>query len=170
MFIMRVLQLLFLLIYRCDPAARHMASYLTGCIHLACPFCWEPSHSARMNQRLSSVPNLFSKQFYAPAHIKLFFTSYLPDFIMYKPLFLETALYLCAPIAFFCSNMPPKPILATHNLRFHNLSSVTLNITSCRSLHPCSSSCMNLFWTKLKDWRLIHHHQMGSCCSERLAK
>ena len=95
------------------------------CIHLTCHFCWEPSHSTPINQRLTSVPNLFSRTILCPGTYCIF---YLHDFIMYRPLFLETTLYLCAPIACYCSNMLPKSNLTTHNLRFLNLSLITLNI------------------------------------------
>jgi hypothetical protein len=95
------------------------------CIHLACHFCWEPSHSTPINQRLTSIPNLFSRTILCPDTYCIF---YLHDFIMYRPLFLETTLYLCAPIACYCSNMLPKSNLTTHNLRFLNLSLITLNI------------------------------------------
>ena len=86
---------------------------------------WTVSHSTPMNQRLTYAPNLFSWIILCPYTYCIF---YLLDFIMYRPLFLETTLYLCAPIACYCSNMLPKSNLTTHNLRFLNLSLITLNI------------------------------------------
>jgi hypothetical protein len=84
-----------------------------------------------MNQRLTSVPNLFSRTILCPYTYCIF---YLHDFIMYRPLFLETTLYLRAPIACYCSNMLPKSTLTTHNLRFLNLSLITLNIMNMYEL------------------------------------
>ena len=106
----------------------------------------------------------------ALAHKLHISAAYLPDFIMYNPLFLEISLYPCALVACSFPNMLAKLNFITHNLMFLNCVQWPLKIIPCRSPHPCSSSCVNLFWTKLKGWHLIQHHQMGSFCSERLAR